>query len=76
MLSYCHYVSSSGAELYYGGTYDDLDEGNYTVFFDQEDWAERITYIIDDRASAERPCWVWGVDTSYYSDYEKTCTEM
>ena len=75
-LSYCHPVSSSGAELYYGGYSTDLDKGNKTVFFGQENWAQRTTHIIDDRAFAERPCWVWGVDTSYCSDYEKTCIEM
>ena len=77
LLSYCHPISATGGELFYGGTFDAIDEGVDTVFDTANgDFGSLTTHIIDDRGAATGPCFVWGEDTSYYSTYEKTCTEM
>ena len=76
-LSYCHPISATGGELFYGGTFDAIDEGVDTVFDTANgDFGSLTTHIVDDRGSAEGPCFTWGEDTSYYSGYAKTCTEM
>ena len=74
LLEYCHPIDADGGELFYGGDPNDLSEGAETVFSQQ--LSATATHIVDDQSSAEGPCWTWGADTSYYSDYEKTCTEM
>ena len=74
-LSYCHPVSTTGGSLSYGASYDGVVEGSTTLFPDAS-FSTGVTYIVDDRSSAEGPCWTWGGDTSYYNGYEKTCTAM
>ena len=74
VLSYCHPISETGGNLSYGATTDGVAEGLDTVF--NADFSSTTTHIVDDRGSEEGPCWVWGNDASYYSGYEKTCTEM
>ena len=74
-LLYCHPVSATGGSLAYGASFDGVVEGSTTLFPDA-DFSDRVTYIVDDRSSAEGPCWTWGLDTSYYDGYEKTCTAM
>ena len=75
VLSYCHPISETGGDLSYGADTASVAEGLDTVFT-SADFSSLTTHIVDDRGSAEGPCWVWGADTSYYSGYEKTCTEM
>ena len=75
VLNYCHPISATGGELFYGGEAASLGEGSETVF-QNADLSEATTHIIDDRGSDEGPCWVWGQDVSYYSGYAKSCTEM
>ena len=74
-LSYCHPISEYGAELAYGGDATSLGEGYETVFSDSV-FSSLTTHLIDDRGSSNSPCWIWGDNTSYYSGYGKTCTEM
>ena len=73
--TYCHPVDATGGSLSYGATPDAVTEGTDTVF-GSADFDTITTHIVDDQSSAEGPCWVWGADTTYYSGYEKTCTEM
>ena len=74
-LSFCHPLGSTGVTLAYGATPQDIVEGDTTVF-GNSDFLEVTTYILDDRSSADAPCWTWGVDESYYSGYEKSCSSM
>ncbi len=74
-LTYCHPVSATGAELSYGAGATDVVEGSTTVFF-EDSFSTAVTYIVDDRSSADAPCWTWGFDTTYYGGYEKSCTAM
>jgi hypothetical protein len=74
-LTYCHPASATGAELAYGAGAMDIVEGSTTLFF-EADFSAKVTYIVDDRSSADAPCWTWGADTGYYSGYEKACTSM
>ena len=75
VLAYCHPITETGGNLAYGATTDGVAEGMDTVFSGDQ-FSSKTTNIVDDRGSAEGPCWVFGADTSYYSGYEKTCTEM
>ena len=76
-LSYCHPVSESGGELRYGGDAPNLTEGTDTVFNNQvKDFSATTTHILIERGSEGDICWVWGDDTSYYSEYERGCTDM
>jgi hypothetical protein len=74
-LTYCHPASATGAELAYGAGAMDIVEGSTTLFFEAA-FSAKVTYIVDDRSSADAPCWTWGADTGYYSGYEKACTSM
>jgi len=74
-ISYCHPVSATGADLTYGASYDGVVEGESTLFY-QDTFSTSVTYVLDDRSSADAPCWTWGADTTYYNGYEKACTAM
>ena len=74
-LSYCHPVSATGGELSYGAGATDVVEGSTTLFWEAA-YSTKVTYIVDDRSSADAPCWTWGADTTYYGGYEKSCTAM
>lgn len=74
-LTYCHPASATGVELSYGAGATDVVEGSTTVFF-EDSFSTAVTYIVDDRSSADAPCWTWGFDTAYYGGYEKSCTAM
>ena len=76
-LLFCHPVGTTGVTLAYGATGANTVEGETTTFnLANGDYSVVTTYILDDRASADAPCWTWGVDESYYSGYEKACTSM
>ena len=75
-LSYCHPISATGGELFYGGDFNNLADDDTIYDTANADFGSRTTHIVDDRGSADGPCFTWGEDTSYYSDYAKTCTEM
>ena len=74
LLSFCHPVAIDGGMLAYGATPADVVEGATTVF-GSADFGPNTTHILDDVA-AGGSCWIWGADTSYYSTYEKSCTEF
>ena len=74
-LTYCHPASATGAELAYGAGPFDVVEGSTTLFPD-DGFSDDVTYIVDDRSSADAPCWTWGFDTAYYGGYDKSCTSM
>ena len=74
-LTFCHPVGAMGVELAYGATGADTVEGSTTTF-GNADFSTVVTYIVDDRSSADAPCWTWGADTNYYNGYEKACTAM
>ena len=63
-----------GKYLIRGGAFD-VVEGSTTLFPDNS-YSTAVTYIVDDRSSADAPCWTWGFDTTYYGGYEKSCTAM
>lgn len=75
VLDYCHPIDADGGELLYGGDPWSLNEGSETLFYD-DSFSDQSTYLVDDRGSADGPCWVWGADPSYYYGYAKSCTEM
>ena len=74
-LLFCHPVGATGVELSYGATGGDTEAGVTTTFGGAQ-FSTVVTYIVDDRSSADAPCWTWGADTNYYNGYEKTCTAM
>ena len=74
-LTYCHPASATGVELAFGAGPFDVVEGSTTLFPDNS-FSTAVTYIVDDRSSADAPCWTWGFDTTYYGGYEKSCTAM
>ena len=74
-LLFCHPVGATGVTLAYGATGANTVEGETTTF-GNSDYSSVTTHILDDRSSADAPCWTWGVDESYYSGYEKSCSSM
>ena len=76
-LLFCHPLGSTGVTLAYGATGANTVEGETTTFnMANADYSAVTTHILDDRSSADAPCWTWGVDESYYSGYEKSCSSM
>ena len=75
-LSYCHPIDTSSATLTYGALPEEVIEGSTTVFGDSS-FEELITYVLDQSSSIEdETCWIWGADTSYYTDFYNSCLEM
>jgi hypothetical protein len=73
---YCHPISGSSIELSYGANPDTIVEGATTLFQDPS-FSTVTTHILDNIVSQENgSCWVWGADTSYYDEYDKTCNAM
>ena len=72
----CHPAGSNGVRLDY--TTDGLDgeadinEGDNTAF-PSNDYEFLVTYYLYDTVSEN--CWVWGLDTNYFTDQNFNCEE-
>jgi hypothetical protein len=66
---YCHPTNANGVSLLYGGDFASLSEGTETVFGDSS-FDGSVTYYAEQGSA----CYVWGHDTSYYSNLG--CTEL
>lgn len=74
--SLCHPAGSSGVSLDYtaDGFSDDADinAGDNTAF-SSDDYEFSVTYYLYDTVS--EACWVWGLDTTYFTDQNFNCSE-
>ena len=72
----CHPAGSSGVVLDYtpNGFSDDADinEGDNTAF-PNDSYEFLVTYYLYDTVS--EACWVWGLDTTYFTDQNFNCQE-
>jgi hypothetical protein len=74
--SICHPAGSSGTQLSYTANglsgEADINAGDNTAFPD-DSYEFLVTYYL--KETTENRCWVWGLETEYFTDQDFSCDE-